>query len=86
MPQDVTFGLPFDITVSRHLEYVQEHHLCWIRDLGLVRGQAGVRGVHVMGSAAGHRPHRALCPIVLGRQRSSRTPRGRSQQEPQPVA
>lgn len=27
MPQDVTFDLPFDTPISRHLEYVQERHL-----------------------------------------------------------
>lgn len=40
MPQDVTFDLPFDTPVSRHLGYAQERHPCWIRNVLLVRGGA----------------------------------------------
>ncbi|MBT2510358.1 terpene cyclase [Streptomyces sp. ISL-98] len=41
MPQDVRFDLPFRTPVSQHLEYAREQHLRWVRDMGLVRSQAG---------------------------------------------
>ncbi|HZF91742.1 7-epi-alpha-eudesmol synthase [Streptomyces sp.] len=41
MPQDVRFDLPFDSPVSPHLEYARARHLRWVREMGLVRSQAG---------------------------------------------
>jgi germacradienol/geosmin synthase len=41
MPQDVRFDLPFATPVSPHLEYARERHLRWVREMGLVRSQAG---------------------------------------------
>lgn len=41
MPQDVRFDLPFTTPVSEHLEYARERHLRWVKDMGLVRSQAG---------------------------------------------
>ncbi|MEV0113946.1 7-epi-alpha-eudesmol synthase [Streptomyces sp. NPDC050844] len=41
MPQDVRFDLPFTTPVSEHLAYAREQHLRWVREMGLVRSQAG---------------------------------------------
>ncbi|EPH45164.1 7-epi-alpha-eudesmol synthase [Streptomyces aurantiacus] len=41
MPQDVRFDIPFSTPVSEHLDYARDRHLRWVREMELVRSQAG---------------------------------------------
>ncbi|MGP3969091.1 terpene synthase family protein [Streptomyces sp. 6N223] len=43
MPQDIAFYLPFRASINAEADRAREHHLAWIRDHDLVRGDEALR-------------------------------------------